>query len=300
MNADVLKTNVSGLTDEQVSKIVELSTNELEQKRQEVTNEVTGTIYGNLDTDLESLGYAKPNGVRTFDHIKSTISTLKEKSGQMSGLQSEIDRLKAELAKGASDDVKQQIAQLQSSLNDVNEQLTKERQLHAEDNQKHEGAMRDYQFNLAVKDALAGVKFKDGISDAVKKLMINEACKEVLKDRTFKTDAEGNMTFYDANGTIITNPNDMAKPYTLKALLTDKTTLGDIIDKRKVEGAGGRGGGQQNNYGINLTGKTRIEANDAIESYLFSKGYTVADAKFQEEKDKIWKELNVSALPMGF
>lgn len=300
MNKEELSNNVSGLTEEQIGRIVELSNNEIAQIRESVTNEVTGSIYGNIDKDFEELGYKKPSGKKTYDHVKETVAMLKGHGDKNAELEAEVARLNALVAKGGdNEELKAQLKKLETSLGDVNAQLAQERESHASDIAKHEEAMLRYRFDLAVKDALSGIKFKDGVGERTRELMIAEACKEVLKDgRTYEFADNGDMIFRDANGTILTNPNDMHHPFTLKGLLAETSAMGEIMDVRNVGGAGSKGGKTPTGGGIDISGMNRVQADEAIEEYLFSKGLTRDSDEFQEQKSKLRSELGVDKLKL--
>lgn len=299
MDKETLIKNVQGLTDEQVAAIVTMSGNELAAAKTAVTNEVTGSIYQNLDNDMKTLGFEKPDGKKSYEHIKEVVSKLKGENATIASLNSTIEELRKNA--GGDAELKKQIGALETKVKDITAQLDAERSAHANDKTAAEKAMSDYKVNMAVKDALAGIKFKSGVGDRMLKLSIADAQAEALKDKTVQIDEDGRVTFRDKDGNLLLNPNNLNNPYTMKELLMETAAMKEVVDQKKTQTGGGTkggsGGGGSDVADIS-SAKTQVEADEAIRKHLFGKGIAIYDPRFEEEFAKLRSDNNVDKLPL--
>lgn len=280
---------IEGLTDEQKTAILELANTE--------HNTLTGQIYGNFDNDMKSLGYEKPQGVKTYDFIKSTVQTLTDKvktlEGDKAALQEQLD------AKGGSD---QTIANLRKANGDLQHQLDAERESRKNDKAQAAKELRDYKVTTALQNALVGVKFKANIPESIRNLAVKEATAK-LASGTVDFDTDGNICFRDANGEIRLNAKNGNKPYTAQELLLESDELKEIVDfGRKKQGGGTEPSPTSlpNSIGVDMDGvKTQVEANDRIKKHLLDEGVSMSSPEYMEKFAKLQEELGVSKLPIG-
>lgn len=279
---------VEGLTAEQSAAILELVNTE--------HNTITGQIYGNLDKDMQALGYEKPQGVKTYDFIKTTIQTLGDK---VKGLETEKSTLQAQLNENGGNDAT--IAELRKQNGDLQHQLDAERESRRTDAEKASKELRDFKVTTALNNALVGVKFKANIPESLRNIAIGKAT-ERLAQATVDFDTYGNIVFRDNNGEILLNAKNGNKPYTAQEMLVESEELKDIIDTgRKKTGAGtAEPSTQVQTTGVDMDGvKTQSEANDRIKRHLLDEGVTIGTKEYAERSAKLYEELGVAKLPLG-
>lgn len=298
MDKESLTKNVQGLTDEQVNAIVTMCNNELSTQKETVTNEVTGTIYQNLDNDMKTLGYEKPNGTKSYEHIKSVISKLKESAAQIDPLNAKITDLEAQIAKGGDEAIKAQLKALQTKYSDIETQLEAERKSHTEDKDAATKALFDFKVSTAISQALTGVKYKTTVGERIRDLAINDAKAEILKDRTIEFDDKGNAIVRNDKGVILTNPNNLNKPYTLQELLLETAALKEVVENTKRQGLGNENPDiTPNSAVLDISGcKSQQEADELIQNHLLGKGIKRLSQEFEDEFTKLRTELNVDKL----
>lgn len=295
MDKETLVNNVKGLTEEQVGAIITMSSNELAAMKTSVTNEVTGSIYQNLDNDMKTLGFEKPDGKKSYEHIKEVVSRLKGENAGIAELNSTIERLKSE----GDAEMKRQYAELNTKYNDLTRQLDAERQSHTDDKAAAEKSLFEYKVGMAVKEAVAGIKFKSGIGDRMMQLSIADAQAEALNGKTVEFDSDNNITFRDANGAQILNANNLNKPYTMQELLLETAAMREIVDTKKVVNGGGTKGGEHQNASFDISeARTQVEADDLIKKHLLGKGISIYESRYAEEFSKLRSVSGVDKLPL--
>ena len=311
LTVETLRQNaaLAGLTDAQFSTIAEMSKND----ENTVIGTKIGALHGQYDTDIFNItGIKKNDGEKSYDYAKRILSEYKDKAESVKTIQSSLDaanarvtELQAKLEKGAADetlaqqlkDAKTQVSQLQAKL------TAKEAELKTAKD-KADKDLKDTHIEYAFQAATAGLKFKDGITEAIQKTLLSAAKAEVLSKGTpdFIEDGNGGkkLVLRGTDGNILNNPNNNLNPYTLQELVLE-TSIKDVIDTgRRQSGAGtgsfthGQGGST-----LDLTGaKTQVEAYKAIEAYLLATGLTRDSQEFGEQVTKLGTENNVSSLPI--
>lgn len=303
---------LAGLTDAQKTAITELSKND----EATVIGTKIGALHGQYDADILSIsGIAKNNGEKSYDYLKRVLGDYKTKldgsktlSAQLEASKNKVKELEEKIAANTADetlkqqlkDTRHQVAQLQTQLTAKGEEL---------ENAKKDFIQKekDIQVGYAFTNATSSIKFKDGISDSVKKILLAAAKDEVLAKGTpdFIDDGTGNkkLVLRDANGNTLNNPKNNLNPYTLDELIME-TSLKDVIDTGKQQLGGGTipptntPGGTGSSV-LDLSGiKTQLDADKAIENYLLSTGLTRDNDEFGNKVLEIRNENNVSQLPI--
>lgn len=302
---------LQGLTDAQRQAIATMSQND----ENTVIGTRIGELHGQYDADVLGItGIAKNSGEKSYDYVKRVLNGYKTKVDSHKTMKAELDAAKAQvtelqskLEKNAGDetlkqqlkDAKAQVTQLQASLQ------TKETEFKAEKT-RLENANRDIHIDYAFQAAVSGLKFKDGITEPVQKVLLQSAKAEVLAKGTpdFVDDGNGGkkLVLRDANGIILNNPKNNLNPYTMQELVME-TSLKDVIDiGRKQSGGGttpptggpGGAGGTFDMSGI----KTQLEADKAITAHLLANGLTRDSKEFAEQSMQLRNENNVAQLPI--
>jgi hypothetical protein len=302
---------LQGLTDAQKQVIATMSQND----ENTVIGTRIGELHGQYDQDVLGItGIAKNVGEKSYDYVKRVLNSYKTKvdshkavKAELEAAKTQVTELQAKLEKNAGDetlkqqlkDAKAQVTQLQSTLQaKETEFTTKKAELEAEARNIH----IDYAFQAAV----SGLKFKDGITEPVQRVLLQSAKNEVLAKGTpdFVDDGNGGkkLVLRDANGIIINNPKNNLNPYTMQELVME-TSLKDVIDAGRQQpgggtipptgGAGGAGGT------LDMSGiKTQLEADKAISAHLLANGLTRDSKEFAEQSMQLRNENNVAQLPI--
>lgn len=310
LTAELLRANagLTGLTDEQVNAIVELSRND----ENTVIGNRIGELHGQYDKDVLSVtGIAKRQDEKSYDYVKRVLGDYKAKAAgadelnaKITTLQTEIEGYKKTIAEGKGNEaVAQQLKDAQKQLKDTQD-LFESKQKEWQD--KYDTLNTQYQqsqINAEFDKALQGIKFKSIYPESVQRTLIDSAKRTVLS--TAKADwVEENGTrklvFRDASGNIMTNPENKLNPFTPAELLTRE--LKDVIDTgRQQRGAGTQGGqgGQGGSTYLDMTGITnQVDADDAINKHLMALGLTRGSKEFADEALKLRQENGVDKLPL--
>ena len=310
LTAELLRANagLTGLTDEQVNAIVELSRND----ENTVIGNRIGELHGQYDQDVLSVtGIAKRQDEKSYDYVKRVLGDYKAKAAgadelnaKITTLQTEIEGYKKTIAEGKGNEaVAQQLKDAQRQLKDTQD-LFESKQKEWQD--KYDTLNTQYQqsqINAEFDKALQGIKFKSIYPESVQRTLIDSAKRTVLS--TAKADwVEENgarkLVFRDASGNIMTNPENKLNPFTPAELLTRE--LKDVIDTgRQQRGTGTQGGqgGQGGSTYLDMTGITnQVDADDAINKHLMALGLTRGSKEFADEALKLRQENGVDKLPL--
>lgn len=296
-------TKLAGLTDEQISAIVEMSQND----ESTVIGQKTGEIYGGLDADiLAASGMAKEGTEKTYDYAKRVIGAIKAKAGDATALQSQIAdltkekvRLEGIIAKGGADEeTKKALNQAKADLANVTKEYTELKSRFDESETKHAKAIMDLQMEGEFAKASAGLKFKATFPTAVSSVLLKQAIDKVKgMSPEFIDDGTGKGTkvlaFKDSTGAVMRNPETNLNPYTASELVRKELLSMGVLDTgRKQTGTGTTGSEFSGQEGaIDLSGaKSQSEASDMISRGLMAQGLTIGSNSYQEAFDKAWKD----------
>lgn len=302
---------LQGLTDAQRQVIATMSQND----ENTVIGTRIGELHGQYDQDVLGItGIAKNTGEKSYDYVKRVLNSYKTKVDSQIALKTELDsaktqvaELQAKLEKNAGDetlkqqlkDAKAQVTQLQSTLQ------TKETEFNTKKTEL-ETAIKNTHIDYAFQAAVSGLKFKDGITEPVQKVLLQSAKAEVLAKGTpdFIDDSNGGkkLVLRDANGIIINNPKNNLNPYTLQELVME-TSLKDVIDTGRQQPGGGTkpipGSPSNTNGMLDMSGiKTQLEADKAITAHLLANGLTRDSKEFAEQSIQLRNNNNVAQLPI--
>ena len=315
LTVEMLRQNASltGLTDAQLTAIAEMSKND----ENTVIGTKIGALHGQYDSDILSItGIAKNNGEKSYDYAKRVLNDYKSQIGstatiqaQLANAQKEVQTLKDKLAAGAGDEtLKQQLKDAKAQVTQLQTQLTTKETEFNEAKAKLEGQIKDVHVDYAFQAATSALKFKAGITEGVKKILLASAKAEVLAKGTpdFVDDGKGGKTlvFRGADGNVLNNPANNLNPFTVQELVM-QTSIKDVVDTGIQQPGGGTkpivtipgaGGGATLLDLSNV--KNQLDADKAIESYLLSNGLTRDSAEFAEQSLQLRTENKVSELPI--
>lgn len=296
MEIELIKSNIAGLTDEQYKAISELSKRAETELIEAKTREITGTIHQSYDNDMQTLGYTKPDGVKSYEHIKSVVGNLKKENETY---KSDIARLKEEIGKG-DDGIKRLLEDEKNRVKELQAKLDSETLKQAELQKKFESDMANYKIESELDRAIGAMTFNDTVDGSLKSIAIKQAKAEIMGELKGEW-IDGVLMFRDSNGTIKNNPNNGLKPYTAGELIAEKSYIKTLLKSgRTVTGAGGAGNDPGNrNTVLDLSGcKNRVEADEAIGNYLMSKGMTKTSVEYQNEFSKLRTEHKVDKMKL--
>ena len=308
LTVEILKQNtkLSGLSDEQLNAIATMSQND----ENTVIGARIGELHGQYDADVLGIsGISKKSGEKSYDYVKRVLGDYKAKLDASKTLQAQLDAAKAQVeelkAKGTDEAIKQElkdaktrVEQLKASLQAKETEFTTAK---ADLEKQVMNAHVDYAFQAAT----AGLKFKDGISESLKSVILSAAKNEVLAKGAPELIDDGKggkrLALRGADGNLVNNPKNGLAPYTIQELVME-TSLKDAISTAPVHGGGGTGPTPPTdpNLPLDLSGaKTQLEADNMIENYLLTvKGLTRDKAEFGEEPLRLRNEAKVAELPL--
>ena len=307
ITADILKANehLAKLTDEQISSIVTLSTNDVNA---EIGKKI-GELYRQLDTTIDtSTGIARNGDEKTYNYLERAIKELKggmpnadEMKGKIKTLTEEKTRLEALIAEGSKD------TETAKLLNQAKAELKSTKDLYIGLQTKFDEQAKTHKtelFGLRVENeltnALNGLKFKAEIPANVTKTFVNAAISKVKGlNPDYVDDVNGGkrLVFRDSNGVAISNPTNLA-PYTAAELLGNE--LKDIIAIKGAKGTGTQvdGGGGNNDTVTIGNARTQQEAMAIISKSLCAQGLTAGSKEYQTKLDAAWADNKVKSLPV--
>ena len=302
---------LTGLTDDQLNAIAEMSRND----ENTVIGTKIGALHGQYDTDILGItDIKKKDGEKSYDYAKRVLGEYKTKAEsaktiqtQLTAAQAQVAELQSKLEKGAGDEtLKQQLKDAKAQVTQLQTQLqTKETEFNTK-KAEFDKTIKDTHVDYAFQAATAGLKFKSGITEPIQKTLLNAAKAEVLAKGTpdFIEDGQGGkkLVIRGADGNILNNPKNNLNPYTMQELVME-TSLKDVIDTGRQQTGGGTGGFGSGSGGtggtLNLSGiKSQVEADKAIEAHLLANGLTRDSQEFADQSMQLRTENNVASLPI--
>lgn len=303
-------TSLAGLTDAQLTAIATMSQND----ENTVIGTKIGALHGQYDADILSItGVKKNDGEKSYDYAKRVLTGYKTQiastatiQAQLANANKEVEKLKQKLADGAGDEqLKQQLKDAKAQVAQLQTQLTTKEEEFKNNLKELEKKNLETRVDFAFETATSGLKFKDGITDAVKKILLDSAKAEVLAKGTpdFIDDGKGGkkLVFRGTDGNVINNPKNNLNPYTIEELVAE-SSIKDVIDT----GIQQQGGGTKpvvttspNATILDFSNiKNQVDADKAIEAHLLANGLTRDSVEFAEQSMQLRADNKVSELPI--
>ena len=312
LTKELLQANevLTSLTDEQVQAICTLSQND--------ENAVIGARFGEVYRQFDSIianntGIARNGDEKTYNYLERAAKELSAKASETDGLQKQVEALmkdKSKLEKAIADgttdtEAKKALTQAQKDLASITKQYNELKTQYDNAEQKHAAQLLGVQVDAELQSALAGVKMRQDLPQAVTDVVVRQAIQKVkAMNPDYIDDGNGGkrLVFKGDNGEILRNQEQQLNPYTASELVSRELKALGIID----EGRQQNGIGTQPQKDTPATGsvsvsvagaKTQSEAYDIIANSLMAAGYTNGSAEFQQRLTQAWKDNNVKALP---
>ena len=304
-------TSLAGLTDAQLTAIATMSQND----ENTVIGTKIGALHGQYDADILSItGVKKNDGEKSYDYAKRVLTEYKTQiastatiQAQLANANKEVEKLKQKLADGAGDEqLKQQLKDAKAQVTQLQTQLTTKEEEFKKNLAELETKNLNTRVDFAFETATASLKFKDGITDAVKKILLDSAKAEVLAKGTpdFIDDGNGGkkLVFRGTDGNVLNNPKNNLNPYTIDELVAE-SSIKDVIDTGKQQPGGGtKPNTVQQQPGATILDfsniKNQVDADKAIEAHLLANGLTRDSAEFAEQSMQLRADNKVSELPI--
>ena len=299
-------TALATLTDEQKAAVVELSRND----ENAVIGKRIGELHGQYDQDvLDATGVKKKDGEKSYDYVKRVLGEYKAKVESSKGVKADLDAanakvadLQAKLEKGAADEtLRQELKDTKTRVTQLQDQLKVKETEFAKAKAAHDDILRNVHLDYAFKSAAAEIKFKPGVTDTVRRVLLDSAKAEILAKGTPDFIDGSQLVFRDKDGNVLNNPQNNLNPYTLRELVME-SSIKDMIDTGRQQTGGGTGAPQRKDTaiaGYDVTGaRTQREADGLIEQLLLAEGLTRDSNEFFDRMAQIRKDNAVDKLPI--
>lgn len=313
LKQEVIKANavLSGLTDEQIKAIEQLSEND----ENAVIGQKIGEIHRQYDeTILKATGIARNGDEKSYNYLERAAGDLKTKAESSTALETQIGDLKKEKARlekaiqdnGADAELKTQLQNVKAELEQTKTQFTELQTKYTDAEKGHAEKVFGMQVDFELGQATKGIKFKSELPESATQVLLSQALAKIKSNKPdFIDDGQGGqrLVFRNEQGAVINNPENKLNPFTASELLSKELkTMGVLDDKPKGGGGGtggsGGGGGGNGSSSVDVSGaRNKIEANDIISKGLLAQGLTKGSAQFEEAMTQAWKDNDVAKLP---
>ena len=310
---ELLKGNAAtaGLSDEQISAIVELSKND----ETTVIGQKTGEIYGGLDADiLAASGIAKNGTEKTYDYAKRVIGEIKAQAGNATELQNQVSeltkekaRLEGVIAKGGADaETKRALEQAKADLANVTSEYATLKTKYDTAQTEHEKALFGMKIDGEFAKATSGLKFKADLPQSVVSVLTEQAVAKVkgMNPEYIDDGNGGKVLAFMENGTPRRNPENNLRPFTAAELVAKELSTMGVLETGRIQtGAGSQGGKtiQVSGGTVDISGaRTQDEAHEIIAKQLMAQGKINGTKEFDDAMAQAWKENRdvLKALPI--
>jgi len=261
-------------------------------KKSEVENELRDRVrkvHQNYDEDLFQLTGKRRRTdpeEKTFDFLKAVIGDYKTNETKIAEFETQIGDLKEKIKSNTGDEqLKKDLAEAMSNLATVKKLYEEEKETWGKEKGSLESSHQRSGMENILDRALIGIKFKDGISESVVKIVVDSVKNELLETAGI---IDGVMIFKDKEGKTLINKDNAMNPFTADEMLRSK--LKDIIDEgRVIAGTGVKPEiktDKDGNKTINYSPSDSVKTKDDLHKDLSSKGLVQGS----EEYNLAWEK----------
>lgn len=199
-------------------------------KKTEVENEI-GTrikdVHMQYDNDMFAItGKRKEASEKTYDFLKRTFNDLQTKLNDLPAKEQRIAELEKALKDKSGDELlKSQLQQAKDEYKKLKEETDTARQT-------FETEKKQLRINYEIDNSIAGIVFRDDVSEDIRNITINAIKSDLAKTADF---VDNVLVFKDADGKILANKNNALNPYTAKELMAIKLESLVKKDPKKIE-----------------------------------------------------------------
>lgn len=302
LTSETLRGNaeLSGLNDQQIAAIVQMSQND----ENDVIGRRIGEVYRTMDETITSVTGVKRDGdEKTYNFLKRAATELKQKADGASKYTEEIAKLKEEktrleglVAKGAGgEEAQKQLAQAKADLENVQKEFATLKRQSDKQKEEYEKQIFGIRVDNEIKNSISGIKFKTDLPESVTKLLLEQAVEKVKAfNPTYEDDGKGGkiLSFRNADNSIMRNAATNLQPFTARELVErELDTLGVLAGKAapgagtQAPPAGGSGG-----VVVDLSAaRTRKEFTEIATQTLLQQGKTIGSNEFDTALQEIYK-----------
>lgn len=305
---------LASLADDALTALVTLSQND----EAAVIAAKVKEIHDAYDADIKAVtGQEKPAGMKTYEHLKGVLTTLKEQAEngatewktKVQSLEAERTDLLKKIKEGATDAaLKSQVEALTAAITDEKKRASDLQKLVQTKEQEAAAALAAAKsendrlvVGMEFERGLIGARFKDetAIPKEVRQTFIENAKRSIMdryKPDTIERDGRQMIVFRDGNGMIVNNPDNLQNPFTPGEMLLRE--IAPLLDQGKT--GGGTKPGASGSNGATLSGgwRTKAEAVTAFRDHLAAQGLVAGTTKYDEELTKLYQSNDLSSLPM--
>lgn len=289
--------------------------NRVEAEYKSKIGEEVSKLHSRYDEDAFSILGEKPkenedgSKEKTYDFIKRKLSDLKRLSEMEKSLSTDemIKKLTADLEK----------AKTEGGGKQIQAEYEEAKRLWEGQKQEYEGRIStmissatEGVIKTEIANGLTGLKFNADVPESVRGIVLRNAEAEILKNAKIDETTK-KVVFYGEDGKPLLNSTTYA-PKTAAEVLAEMPSIKDIILKDAKSGGGASEKLDGNIKTITVDGKTeevleipagsfttQLEFIAEAEKALLASGITRKNPKWDELKNKAYRELNVSSLPQS-
>lgn len=301
LTSETLRGNaeLSGLNDQQIAAIVQMSQND----ENDVIGRRIGEVYRTMDETITSVTGVKRDGdEKTYNFLKRAATELKQKADGASKYTEEIATLKAEktrleglVAKGAGgEEAQKQLAQAKADLENVQKEFATLKRQSDKQKEEYEKQIFGVRVDNEIKNSINGIKFKTDLPESITKLLLEQAVEKVKAfNPTYEDDGKGGkiLSFRNADNSIMRNAATNLQPFTARELVERELETLGVLAGKAAPGAGTQappaGGG---NGVLDLSSaRTRKEFTEIATQTLLQQGKTIGSNEFDTALQEIYK-----------
>lgn len=304
LTSETLKGNaeLSGLNDQQIAAIVQMSQND----ENDVIGRRIGEVYRTMDETITSVTGVKRDGdEKTYNFLKRAATELKQKADGASKYTEEIATLKAEktrleglVAKGAGgEEAQKQLAQAKADLENVQKEYASLKKQSEKQKAEYETQIFGVRVDNEINNSLGGIKFKTELPESVTKVLLQQAVDKVKSfNPQFIDDGKGGkvLGFHNSDNSVMRNAATNLQPFTARELVERELETLGVLAGKAAPGAGTQAPPAGGNGGSGVTvdvsaARTRKEFTEIATQTLLQQGKTVGSKEFDEAMQEIYK-----------
>lgn len=293
---------LSGLNDQQVAALVQMSQND----ENDVIGRRIGEVYRTMDETITSVTGVKRDGdEKTYNFLKRAATELRQKADGASKYTEEIATLKAEktrleglVAKGAGgEEAQKQLAQAKADLENVQKEYATLKKQSEKQKAEYETQIFGVRVDNEINNSLGGIKFKTELPESVTKVLLQQAVDKVKSfNPQFIDDGKGGkvLGFHNADNSVMRNAATNLQPFTARELVERELETLGVLAGKAAPGAGTQAPPAGGNGGSGVVvdvsaARTRKEFTEIATQTLLQQGKTVGSKEFDDALQEIYK-----------
>ena len=292
---------LSGLNDQQVAALVQMSQND----ENDVIGRRIGEVYRTMDETITSVTGVKRDGdEKTYNFLKRAATELKQKADGASKYTEEIANLKAEktrleglVAKGGSEEAQKQLAQARADLENVQKEYATLKKQSEKQKAEYETQIFGVRVDNEINNSLGGIKFKTELPESVTKVLLQQAVDKVKSfNPQFIDDGKGGkvLGFHNSDNSVMRNAATNLQPFTARELVERELETLGVLAGKAAPGAGTQAPPAGGNGGSGVVvdvsaARTRKEFTEIATQTLLQQGKTVGSKEFDDALQEIYK-----------